>query len=268
MVKIKIQDSLFGHTNYSTLQESNSLSWDRTAYDNNDLVVFTDHNLVTVNPNIKTKIAWLLESTEITKNAYNWIRNNNHKFDYVLTYNKEFLDRNENFIFCPVGGCWINPSDQKIYKKSKNISIIASNKKMTYGHRLRHEIINKFKNIDVFGRAYNPIQSKLVGLKDYRYSIVVENTKVDYYFTEKLIDCFATGTVPIYYGCPSIGDFFDTRGMIIINSILDLDNIIYNLSENTYFDMLEYVKINFERMKEYLISENYIFNILKNKNII
>jgi len=259
-MKIKICDNLFAHAKYSTdYQISENITWDRSPFTNNDdLVIFTDNTLNQVNPNIKTKIAWLLESNEITKSSYDWMKYNNNKFDHVLTYYKEFLDRGENFLFNPIGGCWINSEDQQIYEKVKNISIISSNKKMTYGHHLRHQIINQYRNnIDVFGRGYNSIDYKLTGLKDYRFSITIENTKTDYYFTEKLIDCFMTGTVPIYWGCPSIDKFFNIKGMIIIDSIDNID--INNLNEETYNSMLPYINENFEKAKEFIMCEDYIW---------
>ncbi len=38
--------------------------------------------------------------------------------------------------------------------------------------------VDCFKDfIDVYGNEYNPIDSKLFALKDYRYQIVIENTK-------------------------------------------------------------------------------------------
>jgi hypothetical protein len=73
---------------------------------------------------------------------------------------------------------------------------------------LRHQSVLKFKDkMDLYGRGYNPVEYKLKCLKDYAFSLTIENTKKDYYFTEKLIDCFMTGTVPIYWGCPSIQKF-------------------------------------------------------------
>ena len=164
----------------------------------------------------------------------------------------------------PFGCCWIKPEDQKIYNKTKNISIISSNKKQTIGHNLRHEVIGKLKEkMDVYGRGYNPIDYKLTGLENYRYSIVIENCKRDYWFTEKLIDCLVTGTIPIYWGCPSINDFFDTKGFIIINNINDLENIINELSEEMYNSKLEYIKHNFIESQKYLLPDNLIYKKLK-----
>jgi len=269
MVNIKIQDSIFNHVEYSTLfNKSSKMKWDRTPYSIDDIVIFTDNNLKSVNLNIKTKIAWLLESPVITKSSYEWIANNYDKFDLILTFDKDLLDLNDKFKLNPVGGCWIKPEDHLIYDKTKNISIISSDKNFTIGHKLRHDVIKNCKGLEIYGRGFNNIEYKLDGLKDYRFSVAIENTKKDYYFTEKLIDCFMTGTIPIYYGCPSINDFFDNRGIIQIDSYLDLNNIINTLNENKYNEVFEYVKINFEKAKKYLISEDNIYNTLKKLQII
>jgi hypothetical protein len=80
-------------------------------------------------------------------------------------------------------------------------------------------------------------------------------------FYKKLIDCFVTGTVPIYYGCPSIGDFFDIRGMIIIDSPNDLYKI--NISKELYDSMLPYIGNNFNTaIDNYLLAENHIYKEL------
>ena len=45
------------------------------------------------------------------------------------------------------------------------------------------DYIKNILDFDLFGRGYRPINNKIEGLKDYRYSIVIENSKSDYYFT-------------------------------------------------------------------------------------
>jgi len=261
--KIKIVDKMFSHVKYSTIfQESENMFWDRNIFPSDDLVFYTDFSLQHVNQNLKTKIAWLLESPDITSQSYKWISNNNNKFNYVLTHSKKLLDRGENFIFAPTGGCWIKPEDQKIYKKSKLISTIASAKQMTHGQKLRHLIISKYRTkMDVYGRGYNPVYYKLKALKDYMFSVTIENTNKDYYFSEKLIDCFMTGTIPIYFGPPSIGKFFNEKGMILFEDDFDISNI----TKDIYNEKLSYVKENFEKAKEYLIAEDFIYKNLIEK---
>ena len=77
------------------------------------------------------------------------------------------------------------------------------------------------------------------------FSIVIENSRSDYYFSEKLIDCFECGTIPIYWGMPSINKFFDMDGIITFETIDELEDIVRGLTPDMY-----------ERMKGYGI-ENY-----------
>ena len=106
------------------------------------------------------------------------------------------------------------------------------------------------------------------GLKDYMYSIVVENGKHDLYFTEKLIDCFRTGTIPIYWGCPSIGDYFDIDGIIMFDNINELNEILNHLNEEHYAKMLPHVKNNFKKAENYLLVEDWLYKNKKNLFIV
>ena len=51
-------------------------------------------------------------------------------------------------------------------------------------------------------------------LFDAMFSLAVENVAQDDYFTEKLLDCFLTRTVPIYWGCPNAAAYFDPEGIV------------------------------------------------------
>jgi len=181
----------------------------------------------------------------------------------ILTFHKPFLDLNQDkFKLQLMGTTWMNKMDQTkgnvmtIYKKNKLCSIIASNKRWTSGHKLRHVIIdylikNNINIVDFYGGRFNNLPQKINGLKDYMFSITIENCKSDYYFTEKLIDCFLTGTVPIFWGCPSIHKFFNVKGMLIFNTLQECINIINTLTIEKYTRMLPYIKENFETAKKY-----------------
>ena len=259
MDKIKLVDSSFSHSvlGYSSdYQTSKLFTWDRTNIDinGNDLIVFTDSHIKSARNN-KNSVGWIIEPVEIRPNLYSEIKNLKDNYLKIFTHEKTL----------PFGCCWITSEDQKIYNKTKNISIISSDKTQATGHKLRHSVISKFNDkFDVYGRKYNPIKNKIDGLMDYRFSIVIENCKRDYWFTEKLIDCLVTGTIPIYWGCPSIGDFFDIRGFIIIDNIDDLKNVINNISEETYKEKLKYVEHNFIESKKYILPDNLIYKKIKN----
>lgn len=50
-------------------------------------------------------------------------------------------------------------------------------------------------------------ESKLQVLKEHRFSLCYENMEMPGYITEKMIDCFVSGTVPIYCGAPDVADY-------------------------------------------------------------
>ena len=72
--------------------------------------------------------------------------------------------------------------------------------------------------VDSFGRGFVAVEHKAEALAQYAFSIAIENSQQDTYFTEKLIDCFSTGTVPIYWGTRKISEYFDMRGVIQFDS--------------------------------------------------
>ncbi len=266
--KIKIFDGIFSHNPYSCLNcDSDYIEWvvNPLKVDENDIVFFTDASL---NDVLKYKdikgvrcYAWFIESPAIIDQT-NIIELEQY-FDNVFTHKKEFIDRNPNkYKLLPVWGSWIKYQDRKIYNKHKDISIIASYKNQTTGHKLRHNVIKLFNDvIDVYGSGYKSIDDKIVGLKDYRFSIVIENTKQDYYFSEKLLDCFTTGTIPIYWGCPSIGDFFDINGIIRFDTFDDLYEILNGSNfDKLYNEMLPYIKTNFELANKYKAPEDFLIN--------
>jgi hypothetical protein len=74
------------------------------------------------------------------------------------------------------------------------------------------------------------------------FSIIIENSKEDYMFTEKLIDCFLTGTIPIYYGCPSIGLFFNDKGILHFNNYKECIDILKNISSELYYSYMKYIE--------------------------
>lgn len=232
------------------------------------IILSTSTEIDDINDKYKN-ILLICESPSIENN--NYIYDNLNKFDLVLTCHKIFLDLNLNKIkFISLANTWINTQDHFIYTKTKNCSMILSDKKYTEGHLFRHAIASVIQslnlNINLFGNSYCKFNNKIETLKEFRFSIVIENCKEDYYFSEKLIDCFLTGNVPIYWGCPSINKFFNTKGMIII----DETNYIKKLklvNENIYNHMLPHIKDNFEKALKYStfnlkINDNYIDNIL------
>lgn len=205
----------------------------------------------------RPKYAWILESAAILPQIADWVKMNSelmmNTFDLIFTHNQELIKINpDKFKWVPAQGTWIK--ELKVYDKTKMISMIASNKNMCAGHRKRLEWVDRLKDqVDFFGRGFSTeIVTKEEGLCDYMFSIAIENASYETYFTEKLLDCFATGTIPVYLGSPDIGDYFNKDG------IIDLTDELY-ISNELYYNKMNAIKENLEKVKEMEILEDYIY---------
>ncbi len=201
------------------------------------------------------KYLWLLESKYIKPGLVESIIANRElvekSYDTIFTHDQRLLSLGDKYKWVPAQGFWIK--EPKICEKSKMISMIASNKNMCEGHRLRLEWVERLGDqVDLYGRGFNEIADKEEGLCDYMFSIAIENGQYETYFTEKLLDCFATGTIPVYLGAPDIGEHFNKDGIIDLTEEFDV-------SEEIYYSKMDAIKDNLERAKEMEILEDYIY---------
>ena len=229
-LKIYLQDSAFAHCIFSNnpmppKQLTDKVEWVREdTYSSEDIVVWTDIDIPSSLYRPGSNIAWLVEAWDHIPDLYKFVQQNFNKFTAIWTHDKILLETCPNAVKLPFGGCWIDEFDWGIHSKSKQFSIIA--------------------------------------LRDYRYHFCIENTKRDYWFTEKLIDCFVTGTIPLYWGCPSIGDFFNTDGMICYDEVKELPNILQTCNKELYLSKMDAIKENFELAKKYRLAEETIPDII------
>lgn len=127
-------------------------------------------------------------------------------------------------------------------EKKKLLSVVASNKCKTEGHRRRLAFVEALKRefgdeVEVFGRGLRDFEDKWDVLAEYKYHIAIENSAYPHYWTEKLSDPILTLTYPIYYGCPNISHYFkdDTLETIDIENPQDaIDTIKRVISEGHY----------------------------------
>jgi len=263
VVTVKITDSTFPHGNAVGLAGENRqehptlLRWNRAS--GGFVRVWTDKHLdEALGDPTRKKIALLIEPRGLSKVHYEKAWDLRSHFHTILTYDRELVDEGEPFKFYPVGGSWLREWDA--WTKHSEISIQTSDKHSTQGHQLRHAIVEAYKDrIDVYGEPYTPyLPTKGTALKRYRYSIIVESDRRDWYFTEKLIDCLSQGTIPIYWGFPDVASYFDTDGILTFESVDDLEEILKNCSAADYEERLPAVHWNLEAARQYRCAEDWI----------
>lgn len=177
------------------------------------------------------------------------------KFDLILTYDDRLLHLPNAREFCAVGS-WI--SDNLELKKENQISFMMSSKINGTAYHMRYMILRRLQNKSKIGefdfkwhRSPPRTPSKDPYFQNAKFNIACENQIMTNMYTEKLLDCFKTKTVPIYYGCTNIEKYFNPRGIIRFNSIEEFDDIISNLTPGVYDEMLPYVEENYEIGRPY-----------------
>lgn len=187
-------------------------------------------------------------------------------FDGIFSHDERFaglLATRDKWHFYPFGGSWIvNP---EITPKKYDVGIIASHKESMPGHKLRHKVIRHLHQYFVpsaWGSGYKPFDSKRRVLADYRFMVVIENVRQDYWFTEKLLDALSMGCIPIYWGCPSISTFFDMGGIIQFETYEELVDIMRNTDfEEQYKLRHDAIRKNAELAKSYFICEDVMVSV-------
>jgi hypothetical protein len=287
MIKINMVGGGFQHDICSSaLNHNKYVQWVKDSerhLDGSAEISFYIDNQILLNPDShipgKKNYGWLMESSAIIPNAINNVINNidlyRERYECIFTHDKTILNRSDIFKYViPNAMPWVR--NRKIYEKTKDVSIIVSNKSGVEGYSFRLNQLRRLSEIggiDHYGRGfknelpwvynYNGIEEsgKLIGLKDYRFSFAFENANYPGAFCEKLTDCFATGTIPIYWGNPDIGEFFDTNGIIIFDENLDINS----LTEDLYYSKMDSIKKNFQLALDLPSSEDYIYDNYLNK---
>ena len=212
--------------------------------------------------NPEEKYAFLSESKAIVPDDYLKVKKSgiSKDFKYLFTYDDDLLNSIENAKFAPFcARIWYKKMDANTYmNKEKNISICSSDKELCRLHSVRKSIARTCKRdslADVYGTIdggdYVECESYL---EKYRFSIVVENDISDYFFTEKITNCFASQTIPIYIGARKISDFFNPDGIIYVDcdAMDELKNILKSCTQEEYADRLPYVLENYKRVQQYI----------------
>ncbi len=150
-------------------------------------------------------------------------------FDYI-----EFQDR---YIRYPL---YYTPHYEKDYLMMMNrkvddnnrgfCSFVYSNNNADYIRNLFFEKLSAYKAIASGGKVFNnqngPVKDKIAFERQYKFSIAFENCSHPGYTTEKIVQAFASGGIPIYWGNPLIGKEFNTKAFINLHDFESIDDCI------------------------------------------
>lgn len=181
-----------------------------------------------------------------------------HKeFDLILTYDQRILELHNAREFIPVG-TWVDTLRIEDIKKIDQISYIMSSKVLSKEHRMRFQILREVEKKSKLGsfdfimhRSPPRLPNKNSMFINAKFHIACENEVMHNMFTEKIIDCFKTLTVPIYYGCINIDKYFNPLGILQFNSFEEFKDVVANITPDTYMRMLPHVIENHIKSRPY-----------------
>ena len=140
-------------------------------------------------------------------------------------------------------------------KKKKFCAAVISNFRSSDGFRINFiKELSKYKEVDMGGKYKNNIggriKNKIKFLSDYKFSIAMENSEGQGYVSEKILDSFYAGTIPIYYGGYMIDEFINPKSYILIKN------------ENDMLQKIEYIKKidNDKKLYKSILSEKLFIN--------
>jgi len=268
MITLNLFDENFRHCDYSVAhQESQHVRWvrDRKVWDG--ITLFTDAYVIDGTASevqCPVKVGWLHEPQSLHPRNYRESVAVCDEFDFILTYWRPLLAMH-GFEFCPYGGVWIPQAEWRMHEKRQLVSMLYGSKMSAPGHRMRHEIaaaLGDYSPVDFYGFKGVPTnygwETKLRVHAPYMFSIVCETAEEDNLFTEILLDCFAVGCVPLFWGAPNIGSFFDGRGIIQFNTAEEAEYLVRCLTPALYREMEPYVRNNLREVAKYRVTEDWM----------
>lgn len=212
--------------------------------------------------------ALLIEPRSICPKAYEYVEKNWNKFRYIFTHDSKLLEMCDNAKLILWGWGNANYMSYSDKPKTKNISMVSSNKELCELHKARKELALMYDGsgiVDCYGTfnggKYAEVEDYMA---DYRFSIILENYIDDYWFTEKILNCFANKVVPIYLGARKIGEYFNTDGIIQFNSPDEIYDFINKINSPKYLNKMYYtreeaINDNYERVKQFPDFETWFF---------
>ena len=191
-------------------------------------------------------------------------------YSYVFTYYQDIVSVNKKAVYFLCAESWIRDFDN--FEKKFGVSTLVGGKARDImdGYKVRHSLWRRQDEIIIpkdfylssackFEEAdYNkclvlptePCHKSL--MFNTEYHIAIENTMLYSAFSEKLLDCFRTKTIPIHYGTYSISDYFNSDGIFSVNSTDDIINVCNTLVPGIYTDKLDAIEDNYLKAASYL----------------
>lgn len=121
-------------------------------------------------------------------------------------------------------------SDKEYLEHDKFCCYVISNALSDPARDEMINVLNSYKELASGGRYHNnvggPVADKIEFQRGYKFSMAFENTGSRGYTTEKIMQSFASDTVPIYWGNPDIAEEFNPKAFINCHDFASFEEVL------------------------------------------
>lgn len=214
--------------------------------------------------------------------AYEFVRSNTHLYTHLLTFHEDLLQTNPKAIKFHMMTGWVRHYVSKHKEFSVSTVVGGKNDSAMEGYALRHHLWKSRSKIRIPRKFYlsgnakhfhnfkpwkevSYVNELVLGaskepLFDSMFHIAIENTSIKNYFSEKLVDCFQGYSVPIYYGCTNVEEYFNPAGMFRVNNVNEIIRVCNQLTPEIYYRMKPMMEDNYNGSLKWLDSQEQIKN--------
>ena len=138
-------------------------------------------------------------------------------------------------------------------EKREFCSFVVSNADANPIRQQFFEKLSDYKKVDSGGRFMNnvggPVADKIDFHRQHKFVIAFENSSHSGYTTEKIVDAFAAGSIPIYWGDPDVTRVFNPKAFIEVRSVEEAIERVKQLDQDdtAYLQMLKETPLADER---------------------
>ena len=212
---------------------------------------------------VRPRVAIMVEPRTIQPEMYEWLPEHYRDFDIIFTHDTELLKLpNTRLMY------FMNWYESYNVRKTKNISMVCSDKAMCEEHRRRQSLADVLGDrVDHYGkykggRFCNYYECRA----EYRFEVVIDNYWEGHWICEKLANPLASKTIPIYLGGTAFPEDIDTNGIMTASCIEEIPDIVDQILENpvrAYMDRQTAVDRNYNIIRRYKIFEDWLYSEYK-----
>ena len=243
-------------------------------------IISIDDDTIPLSDAPDTPTVFVQFEPRIVQDLVGYVHKNASRFHTIFTFDHDLLMAYPHARFYSAVQSWIPREYHEninVSLKEYKISTLAGSKCINHsaGHMLRQAIHYRQHELSRFPITFfrssfqrpplpdlgnNPFLTTNTSTNHkeslfhtFQFAIVIENTTQRNYFSEKLIDCLITKTIPIYYGGVNIHQFFNTTGWIILptTSIEYLYSRLETLHPDYYHSYQEIIEQNYQKAITY-----------------